>query len=445
LTLVHDLATLIRSRTVTDEDRRAAALFVLDTVACALGAAKTDPARMLGAVASPRSSDPARRAFHLAGLAHILEMDDLHRGSVTHPGCVVIPAAWALAEARNVGGQAFLDAVIAGYEACCRVGMSVGRGHYRVWHNTSTCGPFGSAMAAAQLLSLSDRETVWALGNAGTQACGLWQFLETGAMSKHLHTARAAEAGLLAALLAAEGFSGAPDILEGSKGFYAGLCPDPDPAALTADRNGPWQLSLTSIKPWPCCRHTHPAIDAALALHGELEGGAPATIEVGTYRAALDVCDRPEPQDPYGAKFSLQHCVAIALRDGEVGLESFGTEARGRAAPIRDKVLLALSEEIDASYPRSWGAEITVETEDGRRLSARRTDAKGDPDNPLTEQEVSAKARALMISGGLAQAEAERLTAAILDLPDNRAVRDMRLFQHADIRATAIATAAGSA
>jgi 2-methylcitrate dehydratase PrpD len=239
MTLARELVRLIRTKTITGKDREIAALFVLDTLACALGAREAEPARMIGAVAPPASGDIARRAFHLGGLAHILEMDDLHRGSVTHPGCVVIPAAWALAEARDAGGHDFLDAVIAGYEACCRIGMSVGREHYRIWHNTSTCGPFGSAMAAAELLRLSEDAAVWALGNAGTQSCGLWQFLESGAMSKHLHTARAAESGLLAALLAAEGFSGAPDILEGPKGFYAGLCPDPAPEAVTADPDNP--------------------------------------------------------------------------------------------------------------------------------------------------------------------------------------------------------------
>ena len=157
---------------------------------------------MLKAVAPPESGDSARRAFYLGGLCHILEMDDLHRDSVTHPGCVVIPAAWAIAEERDLGGRAFLKAVLAGYEACCRVGMAVGKAHYRVWHNTSTCGPFGSAMAGVDLLGLSEDEAVWALGNAGTQSSGLWQFLESGAMSKHLHTARAAESGVLAALLA---------------------------------------------------------------------------------------------------------------------------------------------------------------------------------------------------------------------------------------------------
>ena len=141
MSLTRDLVRLIREKKADQRDLEWAALLVLDTVACALGALKTEPARMLRAVAPPERGDVARRAFYFGGLSHILEMDDLHRGSVTHPGCVVIPAAWALADAHGLDGKAFLKAVFAGYEACCRVGMAVGKEHYRVWHNTSTCGP----------------------------------------------------------------------------------------------------------------------------------------------------------------------------------------------------------------------------------------------------------------------------------------------------------------
>jgi 2-methylcitrate dehydratase PrpD len=428
MSLTRELVRLIRGKEITREDREKAALFVLDTLACAVGALGTEPARMLGAVAPPQSADTARRAFYLGGLSHILEMDDLHRDSVTHPGCVVIPAAWAIAEELDLGGCDFLDAVVTGYEACCRVGMSVGKEHYRVWHNTSTCGPFGSAMAAADLLDLTEDETVWALGNAGTQSSGLWQFLETGAMSKHLHTARGAESGVLAARLAAQGFTGPEEILEGAKGFYAGLCADPDPSAVTADAGRPWELTRTSIKPWPCCRHTHPAIDAAIALHGELGGAAFERVDVGAYRAALDVCDRPLPEDPYSAKFSLQHCVAAALTDGEVVQSSFDAAARQRLAAERARVSVALSAAIDAAYPKSWGASVVVTTADGRRLEATRRDAKGDPENPVTAAELAVKGRALIAGGGISDVQAAEMVEAILDLASDRPVRGLLPF-----------------
>lgn len=442
MTLTSDLVTLIRGKPVGQADLESAALFVLDTLACALGGLGTDPARMLGAVAPPERSDTARRAFYLGGLAHILEMDDLHRDSVTHPGSVVIPAAWAVADDRGLGGRAFLTAVLAGYEACCRVGMSVGKAHYRVWHNTATCGPFGSAMAVADLIGLSNQQAVWSLGNAGTQSSGLWQFLETGAMSKHLHTARGAESGVLAALLAAEGFTGAPDILEGTKGFYAGLCPDPVSSAITAAPDGPWELTRTSIKPWPCCRHVHPAIDAALELNSRLAGAEIARVTVGAYQAAIDVCDRPDPKDPYSAKFSLQHCAAIALAEGKVDQASFDAAARTRVAGERAKVKVERAPAVDDAYPRAWGAELTVETQDGRILQARRAEAKGDPENPVTAAELSAKARALFLGGGMAPGEADRLIAAILDLPRDRPVRGLGLFRPAAEQAARLARSA---
>jgi len=431
MSLTRDLTRLIREKPVTERDLEWASLFVLDTLGCALGALPTEPARMLKAVAPPAQADTARKAFYLSGLSHILEMDDLHRDSVTHPGSVVIPAAWAVAHDHDLGGQAFLRAVLAGYEACCRVGMSVGKKHYRVWHNTSTCGPFGAAFAVAELVGLDETRTVWALGNAGTQSSGLWEFLAEGAMSKHLHTARAAESGVLASFLAKEGFTGAENILEGEKGFYAGLCPDPIPAAVTAGPERSWQLIKTSIKPWPCCRHTHPAIDGAIALHKEIAGEAIAKVKVGAYRAALDVCDRPIPEDPYSAKFSLQHTVAIALAEGRVDQASFDADARQRMVGERKKVEVELAPRIEAAYPESWGAEIVVETASGRRLSAARHDAKGDPDNPVTAAELSEKARMQLVAGGSSQSRADELVSAILALPDDRPVRSLGLFETA--------------
>ena len=430
MSLTRDLVALIGGKTTSDADLHSAALFVLDTLACAVAGRGAAPAKMLLAVAPPDRIDVARRAFLVGGLAHILEMDDLHRDSVTHPGSVVIPAAWTIAEDRNLGGRQFLEAVLAGYEACCRVGMAVGKTHYRVWHNTSTCGPFGAAMAAAKLVGLSEDETVWALGNAGTQSSGLWEFLATGAMSKHLHTARAAESGVLAALLAKEGFTGPEKILEGEKGFFAGLCADPIPQAVTADPSRPWELTRTSIKPWPCCRHTHPAIDAALELHEALKGADIKRITVGAYRAAVDVCDRPDPQDPYSAKFSLQHTVAIALKDGLVNQASFDADARSRMANERTKVLVAVAPKVDAAYPRAWGAEVAVVTTDGRRLSASRRDAKGDPENPLTASDLKAKARAMLLESGLAEASSDTLIAGILALTNDKPVRHLDLLSY---------------
>ena len=250
-------------------------------------------------------------------------------------------------------------------------------------------------------------------------------------MSKHLHTARAAKSGVLAALLAKLGFTGAADILEGEKGFYKGLCPDPTPGAIAAGPDGPWELLNSSIKPWPCCRHTHPTIDAAIELHGRLDAAEIRKVSVGAYRAALDVCDRPDPRDPYSAKFSLQHCAAIALADGKVEQSSFDADARNRIAAERAKVELRLAAAVDQAYPRSWGTELRVEMADGRVLEAARKDAKGDPENPVTADELSAKAHALLIEGGMTASAADRFIAAVLGLAHDQPVRGLGLFERA--------------
>lgn len=416
MTLTRELARLIAAKPIGQADREAAALFVLDLVANALAGRNSEPGRVLLKWAQGRPLDAGRRAFLSGALSHILETDDLHRLSVVHPGCVVIPASLALGYDLDVQGHEFLASVLWGFEAACRVGMAVGPAHYRIWHNTATCGPFGSAMGCARLLGLTIDQTVDALGNAGTQSAGLWQFLETGSMSKHLHAGRGAEAGLIAATLAQQGFTGPPAILEGEKGFFRAMCADGDPAAVLRDRDASWQLLTTSIKPWPSCRHTHPAIDAALGLSREIRLDEIANVRVETYAAACDVCDRPSPQSVYEAKFSLQHCVAAAL-SGAVDFDAFEAPARARLAPCASRVDAAVGEKFVAAYPRAWGSAVVVTLHDGRTLRSERAHAKGDPEAALSREELIAKARMLLGHGGVQAPEA--LIEQILALADN--------------------------
>lgn len=414
-TLTQGLIRLIREKPVAAADLEKAALFTLDAVANAVAGRNSEPGRRLLAWGEGRQGDAGRRAFVMGGLTHILEADDIHRASVVHTGCVTVPAVFALAAGRDIPGEALLRAVLYGFEAACRVGMAVGPAHYRVWHNTATCGPYGAAMAAATVLGLDDAQAMHALGNAGTQSAGLWEFLRTGAMSKHLHAGRAAEAGVVAAELAALGFTGPPAILEGPAGFFAAACPDPDPDAVLRDPGGPWQLHRTSIKPWPSCRHTHPAIDAALALAGEVDPADVAAVEVATYGAALDVCDRPVATSEYEAKFSLQHCVAAALQRGSIDFSAFGEQARIRAAPLARKTRVVEGDPYKTAYPAAWGAGVSVELADGTRLEASKPDCRGDPEAALSADEMVTKARELMRYGGMN--DAARVIDGILALP----------------------------
>jgi len=420
MSLTQELIALIRAKTITDEDLQQAALFTLDAVACAYAGSSTPVGAILHRWAAQGDMDSQRKALLMGALTHITETDDLHRASVTHPGCVVVPAVLALGEKLGSSNRQMLTAILQGFEAMCRIGAAVGPAHYRIWHNTATCGPFGSAMAAAALLQLDDAQTLDALGNAGTQSSGFWQFMETGAMSKHLHAGRASESGWLAAELAALGFTGPAQILEGRKGMFAAMCDDPAPEKVLDDPDAHWQLRLTSIKPWPSCRHTHPVIDCALEIHELLEGQSVDKVDIKIYQAALDVCDNPEPDSEYQAKFSLYHTAAIALLDGAVGLESFNAQARQRSEDLRRATRVSVADPYASSYPLAWGAEVIAIAESGASFKVSRRDCKGDPELALDNAEMRHKALGLLNYGGLDEKTANQLCDAVLSMPEKK-------------------------
>ena len=316
------------------------------------------PAADVSCLGMAEGRSPQVAAFHNGGLSHIVEMDDVHRASVIHPAAVVVPAALAVAEHRKSSGREFLAAVTLGYEVAIRVGESVGKTHYFHWHNTSTCGVFGAAAAAGWLMGLDAEQLTWALGSAGTQANGLWEFIADGAMSKHLHTGRAAANGVLAAELAAIGFTGARRILEGKQGFFAATAPDGNPSAVTAGLGSGWKLPGTSIKPYPSCRHTHSSVDAVLQLRREhgLTAADVDRVEIDGYHSVLDLTDNATPTYQYAAKFSVQYCA----RPGTHGRRAPAGRLHGRThrgAGLRDlmqRTIVRLDPELDARYPAEF-------------------------------------------------------------------------------------------
>lgn len=433
MTLTAQLIELIESKAIGKKESEVASWFVLDAIANFVAGRNSERGRILEGWYLDEPAETSRTAFWMGASMHIQEVDDLHRQSVVHPGCVVIPTVLALGMREDISGLQMLEAVVKGFEACTRIGNSVGPAHYKIWHNTATCGPFGAAYAAGTLFGLEKEQFRDALGNAGTQSSGLWEFSENGAMSKHLHAGRAGQSGLLSAELAKLGFSGSPTILEGKRGFYAACCPDANPDALLVDPEGSWQIHKTSIKPWPCCRHTHPAIDAALEISSKLDGGNIESIELGVTQATLDVCDKPTPETLYDAKFSLQHCVSVAILDGQVGFDAFESDARQRVAKMAMKISLERNEEIEKAYPNAWGAEVKVKLTNGKEFSVRRKHAKGDPDAPLSPTEFKEKATMLFRFGGVSEPEAwvER----ILELDRVSSFRDSELIDLLDVSA----------
>jgi 2-methylcitrate dehydratase PrpD len=418
-TVSHKLIRQIRSKPITKTDLKVASEFALDAIANILAGAKSDigpnlmswaRAHGLFLATETRIGDAGRLAFVMGNLCNVLEMDDLHRGAVLHPGCVVVPAIFGLHSSCGnqapFTGEKALEALLHGYEATIRVGRAVGGEHYKIWHNTATCGPFGSAMAAAHHLGLDENQTAAALGNAGTQAAGLWEFKKSGAMSKHIHAGRGAEAGTVAAELAAIGFSGAPEIFEGEQGFFRAMCPDGSIERILSGPEEPWQIHLASLKPWPTCRHTHAPITAALTIRDQITGKGLDTeainrIEIRTYQTALSMCDNSKPTSIEEAKFSIQHSVACALALPNVDFASLEKKAREMVASLRTRITISRSEVYDKAYPEAWGANIAVYLKNGECLHASTEHAKGDPELPLNRKELIDKVRMLLEHAGL--------------------------------------------
>ncbi|MDR7865913.1 MAG: MmgE/PrpD family protein [Sporomusaceae bacterium] len=353
--------------------------------------------------AAPFRTTALQAALANGAFSHALDMDDLHNASIIHLGTVVVPAALAVAEQTGASGPALIAAVVAGYEVGARVGEAVNPESYFYWHTTGTAGAFGAAAAAASLLGLGAGQTAHCFGSAGSQAAGLWEFLREGAMSKTLHAGKAAMNGILAAVLAREGFTGATAILEGEKGFCRAVSPVPRLEKLTAGLgSGAYKIDENSFKPYAACKHCHPAINAAQILLGApgFDTGRVRSIAVRTNSVAENLVNNPAPQNAYGSKFSLQYCVAAAFRYGRVGVEEFASDRAGdgELRRLMDCVAVEVDPELDEQYkrnPEKWSTLVIVTLDDGERFQQYIAYPKGDPQNPVSYAETEDKFRSL--------------------------------------------------
>lgn len=366
-------------------------------------------------VPSGATTSPFFAALINGAASHVAEQDDVHNGSVFHPAAVVFPAILAAAQSErsSVAGRDVLVAAVAGYEVGIRIGEFLGRSHYKIFHTTGTAGTVAAASAVARVLGLNADQTRHAMGSAGTQAAGLWEFLRDGADSKQLHTAKAAADGLLAAYLARDGVTGARRILEGKQGMAAGMSTDADVSKLIDRLGTRWATEETSFKWHASCRHTHPAADALQSLMRRegLQASDIARVTARVHQGAIDVLGAViDPANVHQAKFSMGTVLGLITVHGAAGLDEFEhhalTDERVRA--FCDRVSMVLDAEVDAAYPARWIGKVDVETTDGRVLSARVDVPKGDPGNTLDRNELTAKAIKLASFRGGATPEAMR-------------------------------------
>lgn len=411
LTLTQRLAREI-TKPVNPHDLARARLHLLDWAGCVCGALGSEVDRIV------TISQPAGKLKRYAFLGNVLEMDDVHRAAILHPGPVVWPATLETARDMSATLGATLAAGVRGYEAMIAVGSSFDAHHYAHFHLTSTAGAFGSLAACGALRGFDEAQYVWGFGNAGSLAAGLWHMRhDPQAMTKQFHVAHAAMLGQWIAHLTDHGFRGGKEILEGPQGVYAAMTKKPNLAAF--DARDAWQIHDVSFKPWAACRHVHPAIDATLALKEKISL-AGASIRVETYHDALAFCDMPVPKTVLEAKFSLQHAVAIAVIRGAPSLADFEPAAISEPEVVdaRRRVTVVESARHTVRYPQHFGA--TVRSGD---LSVDLIDALGDPERPMTALALQAKASALMAHGKAQNADA--ITDWIMTAPDTAMISDL--------------------
>ncbi len=385
-----------------DPVRHEATRTLLNWVGCAVGGSRQDaPSRALAAL-KPFSGPPQASLFgrterldalHAAlvnGISsHVLDYDDTHLRTIIHPAGPVASALAALAEYRPIPGADFMNALSIGCEIECRIGNSVFPEHYaKGWHITGTTGVFGSAAASGRALGLDETQMTHALGLAASQPTGLK--VQFGSDTKAFHPGRAAQNGLLAALLAQQGYTAAENAIEGFDGWGQAMSTRHDWTEITDGLGTRYELALNTYKPFACGIVAHPAIDAAIQLRTE-NGLDPDTIRAVHLRAhplVLNLMGKTDPQAGLEGKFSIFHAVAVALVTGRAGEQAFTDAA------VRDPAVVAVRRKVTvdtdpALHPDQ--VDMTVTLDDGRTLHKFIEHAVGSQAHPMSDTQLADK------------------------------------------------------
>ena len=366
---------------------------IVDWFGVAIGGSSTVSARAIASgmlpltgasrvVGTHERAAPSVAALINGTAAHALELDDIYAPGLFHPGAPTIAAALALADQRGSSMPDFRTAVMVGYEVGCRVARDLGPAHYAHWHTTGTAGSIGAAAAAATLLGLAAEPFSHALSLAATMSAGLQQTFRSDAMGKPLHSGNAAQAGVIAALAAAGGVTGAPDVFEGDAGLAAATGAPTSWTHSTAPFDAPLAIQQVTVKPFPCCGHTFAAIEAALRLRADgIDVAEIRSVEVRTYATAISVAGIRLPSTPLERRFSIPFVVARALADGRIADDSFGTSTDA-VDSVMPRIAMIVDNQFEAQFPDRRGAQLTVATS-GKRYEATVPDRPGSPQNPL--------------------------------------------------------------
>jgi 2-methylcitrate dehydratase PrpD len=436
------LAEFITTATPPAAARQRAAAAFLDTVGVTLAGSAEPPAAVVQRVVSTGGggqtpvlgtairTTPAAAALANGTAAHALDYDDMCFVSLAHPSAPLVPASLAIAEVRGSSGRAALDAYIVGFEIEARLGRRMHPRHYqRGWHATSTLGTLGAAAAAGRLLGLDRRAAAHALAIAASGASGLKE--NFGTMVKPLHAGLAAHHGVMAALLAEAGLTGSEDALDGPQGFLAamdGTHTNLGDEAIDLGRR--WEILDTGItvKLYPSCAGTHPALDALLLLRRRERYAADdvAAIEVDVDSITPTILIHDRPATGLEGKFSMPFCAAAAVVHGRVGIDTFepGLVNDPQVREVMSRVTMRVDPSFDGAAPPLTQSRVTIRLRDGRTLVEMAKGARGYPDQPASADELATKFRACATRALSGEAAVERALAALRGF---ETVADVRL------------------
>ena len=325
--------------------------------------------------------------------AHALELDDGSRHATYHPGSSIIPASLALCEAEGKTAGDLIVAIAVGYETSIRIGKSMNPHHYlRGFHPTGTVAHFGTTAACCKVLNLSVEETVNALGLAGSLASGINQYEIDGSLVKHLHPGNAARNGILSALLAKEGLTGPRGVIEGRLGFCHCFSDEYDISSITKGLGSKYDILSIYFKPYPSCRYVHYANEATLNILKEhpMRADDVDHIHILTHQNAKQGSDIPDYQTVLHARLSIQYGIASILARGKAGLQEYTEEAikDPKVHEIAKKITIEIDPEIQKLYPNPRSMIVQIKDKKGNIYSSRVDYPKGDPENPMTDDEL---------------------------------------------------------
>ncbi len=412
-------AVAARFEDLPDTVRHEVARSLLNWMAVAVGGSRHEAVEIALAAVSPFAGPPQAGVFGrkerldvmnaalLNGLSsHVFDFDDTDLMTAVHPSAPVVPALLALAEYRRVSGRDFVTAMVLGIEAECRIARSVTPAHQDVgWHATGSVGAFGAAVAAGKVLGLDETRLCHAIGLAATQPVGLREMF--GSMTKSFHPGRAAQNGLLAALLAEKGYTSSLQGIEAKRGWAHVLSTTQDFQVITDGLGSHYEIARNSYKPFACGLVVHPVIDGCMQLRNEnhLAADMIDRIDLVVHPVVIELTSKRKPQTGLEGKFSVYYAAALGIVVGKAG------EAQFSDAAVRDPAVIAVRDRVETVVDPSLGqdqARVTIRLKDGRVLERFVAHAVGSVENPMSDAALAAKFSDL-VAGILADDRARRL------------------------------------